>query len=74
MTSPAPPQNGSRLEINKPFGNEHTPDLSGNKKMMFPPGGSSGKPPSSGVLTASKPSFPKPGLFAKPKMNVKKKW
>ena len=73
MTTPAPPQNGSRLEINKPIVNDHTPDLSGNKKMTFPPGGSSGKPPSSGAM--SKPSFgSKPGLFAKPKMNVKKKF
>ena len=54
--------------------NDHTPDLSGNKKLIFPPGGSSGKPPSSGVLTMSKPSGSKPGLFAKPKMNVKKKF
>ena len=74
MTSPDPPQNGSRLEIHKPIMNDHTPDLSANKKMIFPPGGSSSKPPSSGFASMTKPSGSKPGLFAKPKMNVNKKF
>ena len=71
--TPAPPQNGSRL-VNEPddYQNERTPNLAGNKNMMF---NSGGKPPSAGGLSASKPAgTSKPGLFAKPKLGVKKKF
>ena len=72
--TPPHPQNGSRLEITKPPINDHTPNLTGNKKLMF--GGSTGKPPSTGVLggSVSKPSGSKPALFGKPNMKVKQKF
>ena len=68
--TPAPPTNGSRLEIAKQPMNDHTPNLTGNKNTMF---NSSGKPPSSGVMSAGKPSFGSK-LFAKPKLNMGKKF
>ena len=73
--TPAPPQNGSRL-VNEPeeYQNDRTPNLAGNKNNMF---NSGGKPPSSGGFSASKPAgmgLSKPGLFAKPKFGVKKKF
>jgi len=71
--TPAPPQNGSRL-VNEPedYQNDRTPNLAGNKNNMLSSGG---KPPSAGVFSASKPAgMGKPGLFAKPKMGMKKKF
>lgn len=69
MTPPHPP-GASRLEISQPLSNEKTPNLSVSKNPFGD--ASAGKPPSSGLMT--KPGGGKPGLFAKPKMTVKKKF
>ena len=69
MTPPHPP-GGSRLDISQPASTDKTPNLAVNKNPFGE--ASAGKPPSSGLMT--KPAGSKPGLFAKPKMTVKKKF
>ena len=60
----------SRLEIVQPNSNEKTPNMMVNKNPLGQT--SASKPPSSGLML--KPGGGKGGLFAKPKMTVKKKF